>query len=88
MSYVNQALKYCLDIAENDTIEVTMADDLRSKVLKKLKSEKKEPKTNFTFRIREELLNQFKADCKKEGISITDALEELIKEFTRFKNAK
>ena len=48
-------------------------------IIKKVKDQKrKEQRSNYTFRLPDELMVSFKKKCESEGISMTSVLEEMI----------
>ena len=52
-------------------------------LLKKIKERKRaDEKGNFTFHLPKRLMEGFKAKCEKEGVSMSEVLEELVKSVT------
>tara|TARA_B100001248_G_scaffold165189_1_gene124912 strand:+ start:6224 stop:6418 length:195 start_codon:yes stop_codon:yes gene_type:complete len=59
-----------------------MARSKGRQIVKALKEKSKtEEKTNITFRMPRQLIEEFKAACSKEGVSANSVAEELIKGF-------
>lgn len=40
-------------------------------------------KSNYTYRLPDQIMRDFKKKCEKEGVSMTSVLEELIEEFLK-----
>jgi hypothetical protein len=55
----------------------------KKKIIKDLrdKKQKKPVKKNITFRFYDDLIEDFKADCEKEGFSMNSVIEKLIEDF-------
>ena len=52
-------------------------------VIDRLAEEKKGAKGNFTFRLPPILVSNFKELCKKRGLSMSEAIEALLREATK-----
>lgn len=51
-------------------------------IIKKIKEKREaEKKNNVTFRLSNELMEQFKEKCEKNDVSMTSVLEEMINDF-------
>ena len=59
-----------------------MARKSAKDIINKVKAKKRPEKTNFTFRLDAELLAAFYKKCDKAGVSKTEVLEEIIRDFT------
>lgn len=55
----------------------------KAQIVKELKTPSKEKRRNITFSLDENLIESFKSECERHGLSMNKVVEKLILEFTK-----